>query len=90
MRGDINAMSQQQLNGIEVFALTGCAECHSGPVFSEFETHVLGVAEANGLIAPDTGAGNFGFRTPTLRQLAFTAPYFHGGQENSLDEIIDF
>ena len=90
MRGDAAAMSAQQLNGMEVFAETGCAECHSGPMFSDFETHVLGVPEANGLAEPDDGDGNFGFRTPTLRQLAFTGPYFHGGQETDLDEVIDF
>ena len=90
MRGEQDAMSDAQLQGLSVFAETGCAECHSGPMFSDFDTHVLGVPEADGLSSPDTGDGNFGFRTPTLRQLAFTAPYFHGGQESELDEVIDF
>lgn len=90
MRGDANAMSAQQVQGMEDFVEIGCAECHSGPMFSDFETHVLGVPEANGLTTPDTGDGEFGFRTPSLRQLAFTAPYFHGGQRTSLDDVIDF
>jgi len=90
MRGDVNAMSAAQLQGMEEFVETGCAECHSGPMFSDYETHVLGVREANGLETPDTGDGSFGFRTPSLRQLAFTAPYFHGGQRNSLNDVIDF
>jgi cytochrome c peroxidase len=90
LRGDTSAMNNAQLNGMAEFAENGCAECHSGPMFSDFETHVLGVAEAQGLDAPDTGDGNFAFRTPSLRQLAFTAPYFHGGQENQLDDAIDF
>ena len=29
------------------------------------------------------------FRVPTLRNLAFTAPYFHDGSARSLDEVID-
>jgi len=90
MRGDANAMSAAQILGMEEFVDTGCAECHSGPLFSDFETHVLGVPEADGLDTPDNGDGNFGFRTPSLRQLAFTAPYFHGGQVDSLDDVIDF
>ena len=90
MRGEQNAMTDQQLQGLAVFAETGCAECHSGPMFSDFQTHVLGVPEADNLALPDRGDGNFGFRTPTLRQLTFTAPYFHGGQENELGEVIDF
>ncbi len=90
MRGDTNAMSAAQIQGMEEFVDTGCADCHSGPLFSDFETHVLGVPEAAGLDTPDNGDGNFGFRTPSLRQLAFTAPYFHGGQESSLNDVIDF
>ena len=90
MRGETDAMSAQQIQGMEDFVDTGCAACHSGPMFSDFETHVLGVSEANGLNTPDTGDGEFGFRTPSLRQLAFTAPYFHGGQETTLDDVIDF
>ncbi len=90
MRGDDTAMSNQQLQGLAVFADTGCANCHSGPMFSDYENHVLGVPETDNLSTPDTGDGSFGFRTPTLRQLAFTAPYFHGGQETDLDGVIDF
>lgn len=90
LRGDAEAMSQQQINGMNVFAETGCAECHSGPMFSDFENHVLGVAEAEGLNQPDAGDGTFAFRTPSLRQLAFTAPYFHGGQDDTLADVIDF
>ncbi len=90
VRGDANAMTAAQIQGMEEFVDTGCAECHSGPLFSDFETHVLGAPEAAGLETPDTGDGNFGFRTPSLRQLAFTAPYFHGGQQDSLEDVIDF
>lgn len=90
LRGDTNALNNAQLNGMSVFAEHGCADCHSGPMFSDFDTHVLGVAEAQGLTEPDNGSGNFAFRTPSLRQLAFTAPYFHGGQEGSVVDAVDF
>lgn len=90
MRGDDTAMSQRQLSGLQEFVIAGCAECHSGPMFSDFELHVLGTQEAVGLVEPDAGDGEFAFRTPTLRQLQFTAPYFHGGQFNTLDDVIEF
>ncbi len=90
LRGETNAMSNVQLNGMQEFVEHNCANCHSGPMFSDFETHVLGVREAAGLQQPDNGNGNFAFRTPSLRQLAFTAPYFHGGQEFDLTDAIDF
>ena len=90
MRGETHAMTARQLSGMQEFVIAGCADCHSGPLFSDFEVHVLGVAEAPGLTTPDEGDGQFAFRTPTLRQLEFTAPYFHGGQFATLDQVIDF
>lgn len=90
MRGDTSAMTQRELSGLQEFVLAGCADCHSGPMFSDFETHVLGVREGGQLTEPDSGDGSFAFRTPTLRQLEFTAPYFHAGQFSTLSRAIDF
>lgn len=90
MRGDRDALSERQISGLQEFVIAGCSTCHSGPMFSDFELHVLGTPEAAGLDEPDSGDGTFAFRTPTLRQLAFTAPYFHGGQFANLDEVIEF
>lgn len=90
MRGDANAMSDRQVSGMQEFVIAGCADCHSGPLFSDFKPHVLGVQEGAEVSEPDTGDGMFAFRTPTLRQLAFTAPYFHAGQFSSLEQAINF
>jgi len=90
MRGDSNAMSEREVLGMQEFVTVGCANCHSGPMFSDFELHVLGAPKAEGLLEPDTGDGNFAFRTPTLRQLDFTAPYLHGGQRDTLEGVIEF
>jgi len=90
MRGDRNAMSEREVLGMQEFVTAGCTKCHSGPMFSDFELHVLGTPEAEGLLEPDSGDGNFAFRTPMLRQLDFTAPYLHGGQRETLDDVIEF
>lgn len=90
MRGDASAMSEREVSGMQEFVIAGCANCHSGPMFSDFKLHVLGSPEAEGLNEPDDGDGTFAFRTPGLRQLAFTAPYFHGGQFASLADVIEF
>ena len=90
MRGDNTAMSPRELSGMQEFVIAGCADCHSGPMFSDFEPHVLGVREGPSVTEPDNGDGSFAFRTPTLRQLEFTAPYFHAGQFSTLDRAIDF
>lgn len=90
MRGEPDAMTDQQLSGMQEFVIAGCADCHSGPLFSDFLPHVLGVQEGIDVTEPDSGTGNFAFRTPTLRQLKFTAPYFHAGQFTSLAAAVDF
>jgi len=90
MRGEPDSMTNEQLSGLQEFVVAGCAECHSGPLFSDFETHVLGVQEGIHSTEPDNGDGMFGFRTPTLRQLQFTAPYFHAGQFETITAAIDF
>lgn len=90
MRGEPDAMTDQQLSGMQVFVIAGCADCHSGPLFSDFLSHVLGAQKGIDVTEPDTGAGNFAFRTPTLRQLKFTAPCFHDGQFTTLAAAVDF
>ena len=91
MRGDRDAISLAEKDGFELFKKAGCANCHSGPMFSDFKTHVLGVPENSKLSAPDSGFNErFAFRTPTLRNLRFTAPYMHNGSLKSLQEVLEF
>jgi len=84
-RGDLNALTNQQINGMMEFVDVGCADCHSGPMLSDYELHNIGVPD-EGL--NDDGAGNNRFRTPTLRNLGSTAPYMHNGTFNSLQEVM--
>lgn len=90
IRGDKSAMTTQQIQGMNAFASNGCNKCHSGPMFSDYALHVLSVPD-NTKLASDAGAnGTYAFRTPTLRNLALTAPYMHSGVFNSLDAVLDF
>lgn len=91
MRGDATAMTAQQIRGMATFQAMGCANCHSGPMFSDYKLHVLGVPDNSKLSASDTGADNrYAFRTPTLRNLAFTGPYMHNGTLTSLNAVVNF
>ena len=90
MRGDLNAMTDQQIRGMEAFITVGCNNCHSGPMFSDYKLHVLGVEEHPDLESFDEGDGNYAFRTTTLRNLAYTAPYMHNGSQRSLEEVMRF
>lgn len=89
--GNQNAMSQAAVRGMQRFNQIGCDNCHSGPMFSDFELHTVGVPENPLLDTPDTGAnGDFEFRTPTLRNLSETGPYFHNGVGGNLQQTVQF
>jgi cytochrome c peroxidase len=63
--------------------------CHIGPNFTDEKLHNTGVAW-NGERFTDLGAGRGDFKTPTLREVARTAPYMHDGSLTSLDDVTDF
>ena len=88
--GDPDALSSLEIRGMMNFIETGCANCHSGPMFSDFELHVLTVPENDKLNLLDDGDGSFAFRTPTLRNLDITPPYMHNGVFATLEEVLEF
>ena len=91
MRGDTTAMTAQQIQGMNRFQSIGCANCHSGPMFSDFKVHVLGVPDNEKLPTSDAGVDNtYAFRTPSLRNLSYTAPYMHSGVFTSLNQVVNF
>jgi cytochrome c peroxidase len=88
--GDSTALTPQERRGMEAFDDAGCENCHDGLMFSDFDLEAEGVAEHPLLAVPDTGAGRFRFRTPSLRNVALTAPYMHNGTLASLDDVLRF
>ena len=91
MRGDADALTAEQVRGMERFQSAGCINCHSGPMFSDFTAHVLAVPDNPKLPASDAGMGNeYAFRTPSLRNLGATAPYMHNGLFATLPEVLNF
>ncbi|MCU0354063.1 MAG: cytochrome-c peroxidase [Cytophagales bacterium] len=91
MRGDGNALSPNETAGMNLFLQSGCAKCHNGPMFSDFKTHVLGVGDNEKLPKSDDGTNRtYAFRTPSLRNLRFTAPYMHNGNFATLEQVLTF
>lgn len=88
LAGEEDAMTDTQLRGLDAFHAAGCAECHSGPMFSDFELHRLDAPDQPGV--EDVGDGEYRFRTPTLRNVAVTGPYMHSGSHDSLDDVMEF
>lgn len=91
MRGNEKALSSRELNGMKAFIKAGCARCHSGPMFSNFKVHVLGVQDNEKNPVSDAGFNDtYAFRTPTLRNLRVTRPYMHSGKLQTLDNVLLF
>lgn len=91
MRGESDAILLSEKEGFELFKSVGCVNCHNGPMFSDYQPHVLGVPQNGKLPVPDAGIqDSFRFRTPTLRNLRFTAPYMHNGSLPTLRQVLEF
>ena len=98
VNGDRAALSPRQQLGLQVFRGRGnCTTCHVGPNFSDEKIHNTGVAWRDGRLTDDGRFGisgnerdRGGFKTPTLREIARTAPYMHDGSLATLEAVVDF
>lgn len=101
--GDDGALTEQQKLGLELFFTKAkCANCHAGPMFTDFAFRVVGAPQEGGgmtVIPGDdagreehtlSGADRYAFRTPTLRNVELTAPYMHDGVFETLEEVVRF
>jgi cytochrome c peroxidase len=90
INGDRGALSPEQQAGLQLFrGKANCVACHVGPNFSDERLHNTGVAWRDGQFA-DPGAGQGNFKTPTLREIARTAPYMHDGSIAILEDVIEY
>lgn len=96
--GQQAALSETERAGLQLFrGKANCVACHVGPNFSDEQFHNTGVAWRDGRFSDDgrfavTGkAGDRGaFKTPTLREIARTAPYMHDGSLATLQEVVEY
>jgi cytochrome c peroxidase len=96
--GDPAALTKAARRGLEIFRGKGnCTACHLGPNFTDEHFHNTGVAWRDGELSDlgrfavtgkdsDRGA----FKTPTLREIARTAPYMHDGSLATLEDVVEF
>lgn len=99
VKGDKEAMNAQQIRGFKIFidpSKGNCEVCHSAPNFTDDGFHNIGLASF-GAENPDLGRYHQrplklmkgAFKTPTLRDITLTAPYFHDGSVSTLSEVIE-
>ena len=90
IQGDRAALTGEEQAGLQLFrGRANCTACHVGSNFTDEKLHNTGVAWREGKFA-DTGAGAGNFKTPTLREVAQTAPYMHDGSLTTLEDVVDF
>lgn len=92
VEGDEDALTEQEKAGFDLFiGKARCINCHTGFAFTDHSFHDIGLPSED-----DLGRGpvlglpqlNHAFKTPGLRELAWTAPYMHDGSMATLDEVI--
>ena len=93
------SLTAQEVEGLNVFRsfVARCAECHMPPLFTTQQVAVIGAPEPDGrpldigaektFNAPKLKAG---FKVPTLRNVARTAPYMHSGLFDNLRDTAGF
>lgn len=91
-------MSESARRGREVFFSDRgrCTTCHVGPNLTDELYHNLGV----GMDAEDPDLGRYvvtnveadkgAFKTPTIRNVEWTAPYMHDGSQKTLEEVVEW
>jgi cytochrome c peroxidase len=102
LRGDTDALSEEERHGYELFKELGCASCHQGANVGGNLFQRMGVMrdyfrERGGPLA-DAELGRFNvthdpidrhvFRVPSLRNVAVTPPYFHDGSAATLEQAV--
>lgn len=97
VKGNKRAMTAQQVRGFKLFATKAkCVACHSAPNFTDNGFHNIGLASW-GKKNPDMGRFSQrplrlmkgAFKTPTLREIKRTSPYFHDGSSKTLKEVVE-
>ncbi|HLW03998.1 MAG TPA: cytochrome c peroxidase [Azoarcus sp.] len=92
LRGDDDAMSEAQKRGMKAFVENGCIACHRGAnltdsLFHRFE--LPGSTDEGRFVVTGEERDRFAFRTPTLRNVAVTYPYFNNGSVDELSDAVE-
>ncbi|KAF0810779.1 cytochrome-c peroxidase [Alcanivorax sp. S71-1-4] len=97
MRGEYRFLSDEQVRGLHLFRTqAGCMNCHHGPLLTDGGFHNIGMhffgrmREDRGRYSVTGKAEDVGaFRTPGLRDVAFTGPWAHNGLMLTLEGLLN-
>lgn len=96
LKGDKNALTQQQIDGLKLFRGSGCIRCHSGNLLGG--TSFQKVGSVRPYVTDNSSKGRMDvsgkpwdemmFKVPTLLNVERTAPYFHDGAVKTLPDAV--
>lgn len=102
LRGDENALNEDEKKGYLLFKENGCIACHQGMnvggnMYQTFGVYGNYFEERGALTEADNGLFNitgqeqdkYKFKVPSLRNVALTSPYFHDGSVDTLEKAIN-
>jgi cytochrome c peroxidase len=93
--GNQSALNASATRGWNIFQAIRCTNCHDGALLTDQQYHNVGI----GMDQKEPDVGRFkvtnkpedtgAFKTPTLRDIAESGPYFHDGSAATLEEALD-
>ncbi len=102
LRGNPTILTQDEIEGFELFNSLGCSSCHQGVNIGGNMFQSLGIMrnyfkDRGHISKSDFGRYNvtgqaqdkFKFKVPSLRNIALTAPYFHDGSAQTLQQAVN-
>jgi cytochrome c peroxidase len=95
LNGKSNALTKEEINGLKTFIEVGCIQCHNGALLGGNSYQKMGRMNPYE-DTKDLGRYNvtkkeedkYFFKVPSLRNVALTAPYFHDGKVQTLEEAV--
>jgi cytochrome c peroxidase len=95
LRGNQNALTGPEVEGLKVFTNVGCMVCHTGEFVGGAMYQKVGVVDPwpnqkdqGRFEVTKQEVDRMMFKVPTLRNVAKTAPYFHDGSVATLDAAV--
>jgi cytochrome c peroxidase len=99
LNGDATALTAKERAGLTLFLNRGCSSCHNGinvgggmyapfGVVEKPGAELLPPADKGRFMVTKTAGDEYVFRSPTLRNVALTAPYFHTGRAWDLRQAV--
>ena len=100
LKDDVTALNEQEKRGLRTYIEAGCIMCHFGPYLGGQTYQKFGIVEPywkytksepideGRYVVTKNEADKYVFKVPIHRNVARTAPYFHDGSVEKLEDAV--